>query len=153
MTTNAKDTPCETLQCEDEGEEDQQVPLDLKNEETAAFEEHNDNENNQVESANRRQSLPYFISESANSSGIDEKQMECDIILKSENLYRSPFHEERDSQCAPPVKAIHRDQASEGKASVYVSFKKQSGGPRASRRSPERPSTKKTIPSKTQKKK
>ena len=65
--------------------------MDLKNEETAAFEEQIENDNNIVESANRRQSLPYFISESNNSSCIDEKQMESDIILKSENLDRSPL--------------------------------------------------------------
>lgn len=76
MTSNAKDTPCETLQCEEDGDEDLQAPMDLKNEETAAFEEQIENDNNIVESANRRQSLPYFISESNNSSCIDEKQME-----------------------------------------------------------------------------
>lgn len=84
MTTNAKDTPCETLQCEDQDDdEDDEIQVDdFKNEETAAFEEQLEIDINVNESINKRQSLPYFISESNNSSYVDERQMESDILLK-----------------------------------------------------------------------
>ena len=143
MTSNAKDTPCETLQCDEEDDEDDEIQVDdLKNEETAAFEEQIENDNNVDETINKRQSLPYFISESNNSSCIDERQMESDILLKSENLYRSPFQEDQRDECAPPVKAVHRRKISDDKSSVFVSFKKQSGGTRAQKRSPEKPAKK-----------
>ena len=44
MTTNAKDTPCETLQCEEEEEDEEDVSINLNADETAAFDDlDNDN--------------------------------------------------------------------------------------------------------------